>query len=53
MSDTNDRGDWSGRLAITGMGLVTPVGLRADAQRRYLLARYPAFEGVTQGLAPL
>lgn len=31
MSEAGDRDDWSGNLAITGLGLVTPVGLRADA----------------------
>jgi len=42
--------DWSGRLAITGMGLVTPVGLRADAACAALRAgvsRLSSIEGFT------
>lgn len=31
MSNIDNNGDWSGQLAITGLGLVTPVGLYAEA----------------------
>lgn len=31
MSNVDNNGDWNGQLAITGLGLVTPVGLYAEA----------------------
>jgi len=31
MAGSANKGDWNGQLAVTGLGLVTPVGLSADA----------------------
>lgn len=50
MAGSGNVGDWSGRLAITGLGLVTPVGLSAEAAVAALrggvsrLARIESFE---------
>lgn len=50
MVDAGDNFDWSGQIAITGMGLVTPVGLYAEASLAALragisrLSRIPHFE---------
>ena len=37
-SETSFGNDWSGELAITGLGLITPVGLRAEASLAALRA---------------